>query len=158
MLFADDVLLFAKAHNLSIQAIKETISSFCKTSGMDINLDKSKLWLSPHIPSNRKDLITNCLQIPSITNLGTYVGYQLKTNYTSSDFNQIIQKMQQKLNSWKLHYIPSAGRLQLISDTLNQIPNYQMRVFSLPKNIHTKIDRLYMNFLWAHTFLIKRST
>lgn len=36
---------------------------------MDINLDKSKLWLSPYIPQNRKDTIAIFLQISSTTNL-----------------------------------------------------------------------------------------
>lgn len=40
-----------------------------------------------------------------------------------------------------------AGRHQLITATLNQIPNYFYKVFSLPQKIHDKIDNLNRNFL-----------
>lgn len=50
LLFANDVLLFVKADSQAIDNIYHIIGCFCKTSGMQINLEKSKLWLSPHIP------------------------------------------------------------------------------------------------------------
>lgn len=51
LLFADDMLLFARADLHTIDTINHTINSFCEDSGMQINFEKkSKLWLSPHIP------------------------------------------------------------------------------------------------------------
>lgn len=103
LLFVDDVLFFAKANLHTISTIKHIIDSFYKFSEMEINLKKSKLWLSPHIPENRKILISNLLQINITSNLGTYLGYPLKPNYSSSYFNFIIHKLCQKLQGWKMH-------------------------------------------------------
>lgn len=64
LLFANDVLLFVKVDNNSIYTIKTALEHFCKVSGMKINLEKSKLWLSPPIPPPRKETIANLLQIP----------------------------------------------------------------------------------------------
>lgn len=50
LFFADDVFLFAKAYAKTIHTIKFAINGFCKTSDMEINLDKSKLWLSLPYP------------------------------------------------------------------------------------------------------------
>lgn len=104
----------------------------------------------------RKNSISNLLQISLIQNLGSYLGYQLKTNYESSDFNNIIYKMHQKLQGWKLQHLSSASRTQLITATQNQIPNYQMRVFSLPQKIHNHIDKICRDFLWGHSSSIKK--
>lgn len=108
LLFADDVLLFAKADNTSINTINSIIHDFCNTSGMEINLDKSKLWLSPSVPQVMKQSISNTLGVPLTQNLGTYLGFQLKTNYKAIDFNNINLKMHHKLSCWKTH-LPFAG-------------------------------------------------
>lgn len=123
---------------------------------MKVNLEKSKLWLSPSIPPARKDTITNFLQIPNTSNLGTYLGYQLKVNYIASDFTNIVFKLQQKLQKWKSQLLSFGRRLQLITTTMNQIPNYHFKVFSLPQKIHNKIDQINRNFLWGHSDSEKR--
>lgn len=97
LLFVDDVLLFAKVNSKFIRTIKTTLDHLCRVSGMEINLGKSKLWLSPSIPRNTRESISNFLQIPTTANLGTYLGYQLKVNYSTSDFNKIVLTLQQKL-------------------------------------------------------------
>lgn len=93
LLFADDVLLFEKANNSSIHTIKAVIQDFYQSYGMEINLEKSKLRLSPSIRMARKNDISNFMQIPLSSNLGTYLGYMLKTNYKNSDFEDIILKI-----------------------------------------------------------------
>lgn len=50
-----------------------------------------------------------------------------------------------------MHYLSFVEHCQLITATLNQIPNYQMRVFSLPQKIHNQIDKIKINFLWGHS-------
>lgn len=84
-----------------VHTIKTIINDFCEVSGMKINLDKSKLWLSPHIPQDRKDSTTNYFQIPNTSNLGNYLSYQLITRYSSANFNNIVLKLQQKIQKWK---------------------------------------------------------
>lgn len=59
MLFADDVLFFAKVDDITIRTIKNTINNFCQVSEMDINLEKSKVWLSPATPQDMRNAISN---------------------------------------------------------------------------------------------------
>lgn len=108
LLFADDVLLFAKADPLTISSIKHILDDFHSTSRMEINLDKSKLWLSPYIPENRKSYISHLLQVNNASNLETYLGFPLKPRYSSSEFNYIIHKLCHKLQGWKMHLLSFA--------------------------------------------------
>lgn len=133
LLFADDVLLFAKANFTSISSIKDTIDHFCSISGMKINLEKSKLWLSPNITENKKTHISEALQIRNTSNLGSYLGFPLKPNYSSFDFNFIIHKIRKKLQDWKTNLLSFTGRCQLVTSILNQIPNYHIKFFNFPK-------------------------
>lgn len=95
-------------------------------------------------------LSSQTFQINYTSNLGSYLGFPLKPKYSTSDFNFIIHNIRQRLQGWKMSSLSFSGRNQLITATLNQIPNYYMRVFNLPKKIHILIDKLNRNFLWGH--------
>lgn len=55
-----------------------------------------------------------------------------------------------------MNHLSFARRYQLVQSTLNQIPNYQMRIFLLPRKIHTQFDKINKNFLWVHSDTIRR--
>lgn len=110
LLFVDDILLFAKAYNYIISSIKLILYEFCKVRRMKINHEKSTLWLSPSIPNDRKNYISNSLQISNTSSLGTSLGYPLKPKCTSSDFNYILHKIQIKLQDWKMNFLSLADR------------------------------------------------
>lgn len=95
--------------------------------------------------------MSNTLQINNTSNLGNYLGYPLKPSYSSADFNFITHKLRQKLQSQKTNHLSFARRCQLVQSTLNQIPNYHIRIFLLPKKIHNQIDTINRNFLWGHS-------
>ena len=40
--FANDVLLFYKAKNSQMRVVLDTLSNFCATSGLKVNVDKSR--------------------------------------------------------------------------------------------------------------------
>jgi hypothetical protein len=44
LLFADDLLLFARADTISLQLIMQAFSNFSKASGLEANLEKSSIY------------------------------------------------------------------------------------------------------------------
>ncbi|KAF7832133.1 reverse transcriptase [Senna tora] len=48
LLFADDVILFAKVGKKSIESIKKTLDVFFACSGLNVNREKSSVWFSPN--------------------------------------------------------------------------------------------------------------
>lgn len=93
LLFVDGVLLLAEDYSYTIDNINYIIDTFYKTSGMQINLEKSKLWLSPLIHEDMKMIISNSLRINASGSLGTYLAFTLKPKYSSSDFNFVAHKI-----------------------------------------------------------------
>ena len=49
LMFADDLVLFAKADNTNCCAIRDVIEEFCKMSGQTISEDKSRVFFSPNV-------------------------------------------------------------------------------------------------------------
>lgn len=57
LFFADDILLFGKATDNQCEVMLEVLNMFCEKSGQLVSGDKSKICISPNMPSNvAKDL------------------------------------------------------------------------------------------------------
>jgi hypothetical protein len=47
LLLADDSIFFARADERSVEALQQTLHTFCEGSGQKINLDKSSIFFGP---------------------------------------------------------------------------------------------------------------
>jgi len=145
LLFADDVLLFIKAKSSQFKVVSE----ICKASGLKINLSKSRAFFSSGTPQAKIQKITTLSGIRSTTALDKYLGFPiLKGRPKRSYFLFIIEKMQNRLASWKGKLLNKAGRLTLYSSVLSSIPTYYMQISWLPQNICDNIDQTTRNFIW----------
>ncbi|KAF7830694.1 reverse transcriptase [Senna tora] len=97
LLYADDVLLFARTKKNSIMAIKSVLDRFLSYSGLTISSEKSLVWFSPHTPEEDKLSVINLLGFGAATNLGKYLGVPLGLSRRSSDFKPIIDKVMDKM-------------------------------------------------------------
>jgi len=141
LLFADDVLLFSKARNSQIRFISDLFDRFSRTSGLKINLSKSKAFYSSGTPQAKIHKLTSISGIRSTTSLDKYLGFPiLKGRAKRSDFHLIIEKMQSRLASWKNRLLNKPGRLALASSVLSSIPSYYMQITWLPQSICGIID------------------
>lgn len=75
LLFADDILLFAKANKKSIDNIYNVITTFSTLSGLNLNLSKSKVWVSKIVNQHKRNLIEKSLGIKITNDLGFDIGY-----------------------------------------------------------------------------------
>ena len=67
---------------------------------------------------------------------------------TKNLFNNIITKMDNKLNVWYNKYLSLAGRTVLINSNLQNIPYYAMAAFNLPQGIKQGIQCKMKKYLW----------
>lgn len=49
LIFADDLILFAKVTEEACEAISEVLQVFCFKSGQKVNVDKSRIYFSPNM-------------------------------------------------------------------------------------------------------------
>ncbi|XP_062080858.1 uncharacterized protein LOC133785653 [Humulus lupulus] len=147
--FADDLILFCKGNYRSVQLMFEGFLSFCNSSGLAVNLNKSQIYLGG-VAAEVKLSILNLVALGEGNFPLKYLGFSLRpTKWQAADCGVIIKKIQTKLHMWASRHLSFAGRTQLIFSVLLSIRNYWMHVLLLPISDINEIDRLCRNFLWG---------
>ena len=65
--------------------------------------------------------------------------------------NTILEKIKNRISSWKNRLLSKAGRLELIRSVLHSYSIYWCNAFLLPAGLLHDIERLLMNFFWNDT-------
>ena len=64
-------------------------------------------------------------------------------------WNPILERMEKKLSGWKRLYLSKGGRLTLLKSTLSSLPTDYLFLFTIPKAVATRLERIQRNFLWG---------
>ena len=125
-MFADDVVLFAKADHGNCVAIRDALDTFCSRTGQTINEVKYWVFFSPNVDKDSREALCGVLGFASTPNLGKYLGIPIKHPGSPMDVNLILDRVKQKLAGWKANLLSSAGRIVLIQASSSTILAYVM--------------------------------
>ena len=147
--FADDMFLFFGGTHSSVQVFMDELSRFASFSGLQVNKQKSAIFLAGVSDEVRNDLLN-----ATGYSLGRfpmrYLGVPLiSTRLTHSDFMPLIQRITARVQSWTSNSLSYAGRLQLIASVLYSIQLYWCSLFIIPKYTISKIEQSLSSFLWS---------
>lgn len=73
--FAIARLLFGRATESQACVIRETLETFCASSGSQVSLEKSKFFLSPKARRGHARSVSSCLSLALTDNLGKHSSY-----------------------------------------------------------------------------------
>ena len=157
MFFADDLVLFAKANQVSCATIREVLDNFCEQSGQTINVAKSRVFFSPNVDDNSHEMMCDTFGFQATSLLGNYLGIPIKQpGSTGQDFNFVLDRVKPKLARWKANLLSMAGRAVLIQSSLSTIPAYVMQCAQLLSKVLDNVDRINRNFLWGSIESVKK--
>lgn len=152
LFFADDLVLFAEASQDQIMVIKQCLERFSTASGQKVSLNKSQIFFSKNVGSDKARALTELAGIPPTNNLGKYLGVpSIHGRITKELFNPILDKMDERLEGWKMRFLSIAGRQVLAQSVLHSIPYYTMQTMLMPAGIWEEIDKRVRRFLWGGT-------
>ena len=78
------------------------------------------------------------------------LGMLLGTLYkTPSIWNSILERIEKKLSGWKRLYLSKGDRLTLLKSILSSLPTYYVFLFTIPKAMAIRLERIQRNFLWG---------
>ena len=98
LFFADDLVLFAKANQVSCATIREVLDNFYEQSGQTINVAKSRVFFSPNVDDNSREMMCDTLRLQATSLLGNYLGIPIKQSGSiGQDFNFVLDSVKQKL-------------------------------------------------------------
>lgn len=64
-------------------------------------------------------------------------------------WDEMLEKIEQRLVGWKRIYLSKGGWITLIKSTLSNLPTYYLSLFPLPAIVASQIEKLRQNFLWS---------
>ena len=132
-LYADDVVIFCHPDEIEIRAVRDILAIFGHASGLHTNFTKcsvSPIACSEEVATGAAAAM-GCQLAPYPVK---YLGIPLSLRRLSGEALQsVVDRIADKLPTWKAAMMPRAGCLTLIRSVLTAIPLHQLIVLSLKK-------------------------
>ncbi|CAL2243105.1 unnamed protein product [Prunus armeniaca] len=150
LFFADDLILFSEASPKHARIMKSCLDLFCTASGQTVNFSKSVVFCFPNTCKElAKEISTTCGLLLT-DNLGKYLGMPILHHpVNKSTYYSIVEKVHNRLPTWKSKCLSMAGRITLIQAVTSSTPIYAMQTTKLLMSICDDLDRIHRNFLWG---------
>jgi len=149
LMFADDVIIFSKAHLPTLQLIQNTLEEFYKAAGLRANPEKSQIVCGGCTPQ----LQQQCLEVTGYKEGRLpmkYLGVPITTSRLSKlECHLLVDKILGKMRQWSTRNLSFAGRALLINIVGFGMYGSWASILILPQEIITKINQLCRNFLWG---------
>ncbi|KAF7840012.1 reverse transcriptase [Senna tora] len=149
LLFADDVLFFARVDPSSISAIKFAVNNFLYCSGLSINNSKSSIWFSNNTPPNMRNTASRDLNFSIVDKPGKYLGSVLGFKGKHNDFIPLLTKVQNRIDNWSNRFLSLAGKTTLINSVISPIITFHTNTAILPSKTCKIIDKNIRDFFWS---------
>jgi len=147
-LYADDVVLFLGPTADDIGITLDILQLFDNASGLTTNLQKSSVL---PIQCNDFDIATLQESLPcQIAEFPCkYLGVPLSPHkLTKAQAQPIVEKIVDRLPSWKAELLTKAGRGILVKYVLTSMVIYIMLALELPPGVLKAFDNIRRSFLW----------
>jgi hypothetical protein len=136
LLFADDLIIFAKATSTEALALSGCLQKYCSWSGQKINSGKSSILFSKNTPPASVSSILGIIPFRLSPSRPVHLGLPLTLGSSRKEaFQPIIDKVLSKISGWRAKTLSQAGRTVLIRSTAAAIPAYAMSTFLLPVSL-----------------------
>lgn len=79
-----------------------------------------------------------------------YLGLPVGACYKAKPiWNEVVEKIERHLTSWKRMYLSKNGKVTLIKSTLSNLPTYLWSLLLILASVANHIKKLYRDFLWG---------
>ncbi|KAL3825541.1 hypothetical protein ACJIZ3_021570 [Penstemon smallii] len=150
LLYADDLIIYCRANLDDVHSVFKILEKFSTWSGQIVNTGKSFIHFSRNVDNHFNILVENELNLRECDHNSKHLGLPFcKKRSRSQAFNDIIVKLQQKLNGWRSKNLSHAGRGILVKAVAQALPMYPMSTFLIPKTICDTLDKIMRKFWWG---------
>lgn len=99
--FADDIILFSKAHLSQVNLMKRVLDSFVSLSGLRVNYNKSRAVASVVVPMTLQYSFKMSTSIQFTQSLDSYLGFSIiQGRMNESHFDHLLEKLTLKVKTW----------------------------------------------------------
>ncbi|KAL8542630.1 hypothetical protein ACS0TY_003492 [Phlomoides rotata] len=159
LLYADDILIFAKATYSNIRQLHHILSSYGGLSGHLYNPSKSKVYFGSAVTRHVKAGMLRSTGISEGALPFTYLGVPIfrgapRTCHLAAMADSIIAKF----SKWKGHALSIAGQKCMINSIIAASLVHSMMVYYWPRSLLKRIESAMRNFLWSGDILKKNTS
>ncbi|PKI39344.1 hypothetical protein CRG98_040210 [Punica granatum] len=152
LMFADDILLFAKASENQIATVCAILDRFCAVSREKVSASKTVIYFSQNVEADLRERICTISSFGMSSTLGRYLGVPIVHGRLRREhFEQVVSRVQDKINGWTARTLSMAGRITLAKSMIQAIPSFTMQVMRLPANVCEQLHRHCCDFIWGHS-------
>ena len=150
VMFADDLMLFAKATRQNVNALNSCLEKYCQWSGQLVNRSKSGIIFSKLVNLSQRRRLKEILQMKKVPENAKYLGAPLFSSRSrSKDFQYLQEKLENRLTGWRSKSLSWAGRCTLIKSVAQAMPTYTFSTFDVPSVVCEKLDATTRRFWWS---------
>ncbi|KAL6195493.1 hypothetical protein ACLB2K_031112 [Fragaria x ananassa] len=127
LLFADDCLLFSRAHLQEVIHIKQCLLLYESAAGQKINFQKSVIAFGPGISDQNKAELSQMLGVPIVECHERYLGLPTMAGRSKKSlFRGIDKRLESHLQGWQSKLLSKAGKFVLVKAVAQAILVYSI--------------------------------
>ncbi|XP_021721937.1 uncharacterized protein LOC110689456 [Chenopodium quinoa] len=150
LLFADDCIIFSKANMQDLEAINDVLEVYEKSSGQNINFDKTTIFFSKGVGEGKRKELANRCGVRVVDIHDRYLGLPTVVGRSKKVITKgITEKLWKKLQGWKGMVLSKAGREVMIKAVAQSLPTYAISVFKFPSSFCDELKSLVAQFWWG---------
>eukprot|EP00253_Pinus_taeda_P010493 PITA_10493 len=147
--FVDDIMLFGEPTVREVRHLRRILDLFAEASGLEINKDKSCIFIFNTIDQVKSHLIRilgfKRGELPT-----KYLGNVLDlTSKRVKNWQGVLDKLSNKVANWAFRVLNIAGRVVLAKSVLQAIPIYPLSIMAAPAGVFAKIKEIIRKFIWS---------
>ncbi|XP_019056316.1 PREDICTED: uncharacterized protein LOC109116043 [Tarenaya hassleriana] len=123
LIFADDLVIFCKATQQSLQTIQSCLTWFGRNSGLEVNPGKCEIFLGG-LSDQRQQELAAFMGIALGKFPMRYLGLPVSTQRLSkADYEPLMERVRNKVSSWSSKVLSYAGKIQLVATVIYGMVN-----------------------------------
>jgi len=151
LFFADDSMLFCRSNSVEWRRLFRILGTYEEGSGQKLNLNKTSIFFSRNTSVEKRQEILSLSGLTETHRIDKYLGLPSFVGKSRRlAFHDIIDKVTQRLENWKVKFLSQAGKEVLLKAVIQAIPTYCMGIFQLPIGLCKEINHLMQKFWWNH--------
>jgi hypothetical protein len=125
IMYADDIILLAKANSRDASTLNKCVEKYCCWSGQLVNRNKSGVTFSKHVQKAMMRNMKQILQMKTLNKDVVYLGVPMFISRSSTkDFSILQERLESRLKGWRSKCLSWTGRCTLIKSVAQALPNY----------------------------------
>lgn len=150
--FVDDLMLFSRGDEGSIQVLMDSMKKFGDTMGLKLNIAKSNIYLAGVNDRDSQGILELSRLIRGDYHF-RYLGIPIfAESMKVIHYTPLLDKLRSFINGWNAKILSYTGRLELLKSVFQGVEAFWLSIFQIPATVRVHIIQISRVFLWGNPY------